>query len=297
MIPDFDIKLAYAAHAGTSHSPDARAESERVDYENTLAGAREKFTEAAKSNPAALALVEPTIEEFALAYQRRLYSLFYAKSRTYSAMISGPANYPVARMEKRFVTVRKRLTELCDWRPKALRAFAARIKEARSASERTAENDAAEMSAWRDDLAWRLSHPHSGSAALIAGKIQRAPRSLQPRLFALLRELQSGMSRPVITNRHSIWKLETAAPEAPAATGCEFEDLPGGIRIERDHDEGRVRLIFPDKPDEAMRTRLKGSGWKWSRRSGAWQRMDTNASMQSARYLAGLAVKPWEVAE
>ena len=53
-----------------------------------------------------------------------------------------------------------------------------------------------------------------------------------------------------------------------------------GVQIVEDTTDNRLRLIFPDKPNEATRALLKTYGFRWSPRAGAWQRQLTN----NARY-------------
>lgn len=52
------------------------------------------------------------------------------------------------------------------------------------------------------------------------------------------------------------------------------------MQIVEDTTDNRLRLIFPDKPDEATRALLKSYGFRWSPHTGAWQRQLTN----NARY-------------
>ncbi|HEX7666658.1 MAG TPA: DUF3560 domain-containing protein, partial [Polyangiaceae bacterium] len=49
--------------------------------------------------------------------------------------------------------------------------------------------------------------------------------------------------------------------------------------------ENRVRIIFEGKPDEAVRTALKKSGFHWSPSAGAWQRHASNAAWAEAERL------------
>lgn len=55
-----------------------------------------------------------------------------------------------------------------------------------------------------------------------------------------------------------------------------------GVQIVEDTTDNRLRLIFPDKPDDTTRALLKSYGFRWSPRAGAWQRQLTN----NARYAA-----------
>jgi hypothetical protein len=54
----------------------------------------------------------------------------------------------------------------------------------------------------------------------------------------------------------------------------------GDVRIEEG--DNRVRVLFPSKPDEAVRTSLK-RGVRWSPRAGAWQRQASVAAWMEAR--------------
>jgi len=47
------------------------------------------------------------------------------------------------------------------------------------------------------------------------------------------------------------------------------------------YDENRLQIIFPGKPDEATRAKLKRNGFKWAPSQGAWQRQLTG----NARYV------------
>ncbi|DBA34823.1 MAG: DUF3560 domain-containing protein [Theionarchaea archaeon] len=48
-------------------------------------------------------------------------------------------------------------------------------------------------------------------------------------------------------------------------------------------EENRVKLIFPSKPPEEVRSQLKRHGFRWSPRSGAWQAMTNDYSIYIAR--------------
>jgi hypothetical protein len=56
----------------------------------------------------------------------------------------------------------------------------------------------------------------------------------------------------------------------------------GGTIIDNCEDD-RVQIDFDEKPDDAMRAKLKGSGWQWSPSTMLWQRKRTNAAIRSAK--------------
>lgn len=76
-------KQAYDAHCGTSFSPEKRAVSELNEYERL----RQLLVGAGK---------ETALEKFDSLWLKTM----YAKARCVSTMIAGPANFPVARMQK-----------------------------------------------------------------------------------------------------------------------------------------------------------------------------------------------------
>jgi hypothetical protein len=45
-----------------------------------------------------------------------------------------------------------------------------------------------------------------------------------------------------------------------------------GLKVVQNNLENRVQIIFPGKPSEAVRSILKGCGFKWAPSQGAWQR-------------------------
>ena len=66
--------------------------------------------------------------------------------------------------------------------------------------------------------------------------------------------------------------------------GWEFE----GGRVEANTDANRLQIFFDGKPDEATRTQLKESGFRWSPKAGAWQRQLTDNAYYSANYIKAI---------
>lgn len=56
--------------------------------------------------------------------------------------------------------------------------------------------------------------------------------------------------------------------------------------IEVKEEDNRVMLAFPGKPDDTVRSTLKGYGFRWSPSSGAWQRMASPGAWSLAVRLA-----------
>lgn len=76
-------------------------------------------------------------------------------------------------------------------------------------------------------------------------------------------------------------KARIAVLEARPA-GVTTETERAGVRIVKDVDDNRLRLIFPGKPDEETRVALKSAGFRWSPTAGAWQRQLNNSAIHAA---------------
>jgi hypothetical protein len=59
----------------------------------------------------------------------------------------------------------------------------------------------------------------------------------------------------------------------------------GGVTISDNREANRLQIIFPGKPSDDCREELKRSGFRWSPREGAWQRMCGNYAIDRAKYI------------
>lgn len=68
-------------------------------------------------------------------------------------------------------------------------------------------------------------------------------------------------------------RIETLGKVAARAEQDDKEHDCGSYRVVECFSENRVRVFFPSKPSEAVRSILKSNGFRWSPDAGAWQRM------------------------
>ncbi len=301
---DLDGELARRAHAGTSFDPEKRGRAHQEDYARHLNTMHEEMSLLA-AGPEQKAAMEAAMADYRDGYKQRYTAWLEAKSRVMSPMISGPARFPVARMEKRNQTERKRLQELIDYQKRGKTAMVRRISGA--ALPETQRNQALagltkaidrDVEVVKDiDAGGRWKHMDRGAfTGSIKGKIARLAAKGEVEVVegALehIRLAQVGMAKPLFTPRHSIWEAGEQARRHRRDMEARSSARPGADKqaaafqsgeIERDADADRIRIRFHDgKPSESIRRALKGSGRRWSPTNSAWQRLNTLNTLASA---------------
>ena len=67
--------------------------------------------------------------------------------------------------------------------------------------------------------------------------------------------------------------------------GWEFE----GGKVEANTQDNRLQIFFDGKPDAEVREELKGNGFRWSPKAGAWQRQLNDNAYFAANYVKAIA--------
>lgn len=206
---------------------------------------------------------------------------------------------------------RKRVSEFSEWekraRDAAQKAVLGQRTDEQVASDRWGElrkEIDRDIATINDIDAGSLTYSRTVFTSNISGRLQRLSTNSQAALVrqALehIRQRQASMRKPLFTDRNTVWTLADTAQEAavaPKGTGEDVLNEYDGGRIVNNHDAERVQIFLDVKPDEALRAKLKGSGWRWSPLAGAWQRKNTNAALSSAtQMMAGFEVKAVRVA-
>ncbi len=298
-LDDIPIDVARAAHRGTSFSPEQRGDQERDHYSRQLARDYAALAKFADTDGKRASLVAE-FARYRNGYRDRYLRRLMAMSRCMSTMITGGSKFPVARQAKASDRADKCTTELIEYRERAIAAIrraldpaagpvmagdadaverlTAKIAEAERAHERMkdaneairrhkADSDAptatrnalTALGFTHADVTWILAPDPMGRIGFPTYAIQNSGAELR-RLRARLEAL-------------------TAAKATPASE-C---TSPGGIRLEDAPADNRVRLFFPDKPDAAVRERLKRNGFRWTPSLGCWQAYRNGRSLDFAK--------------
>lgn len=282
---EIPASTATGAFTGTSHVPEKRGESVRAEYAETFNTWAERMRKRDPQDGTPEEL-EQVISDTLPRYRRAFTAWLHSRAGCLSPMITGPANFPVRRNEKKFRAADNasdKIRGVLDSAEKHIRRRFFPLDNGISSD----RGDAADL--LREKLA-KLEADQAHMKA--ANKIIRKHKSPTPEALAALAEIgiseahagqlfkpdfcgRVGYPDYALQNnnanirrvRQRIAEVETRAQDETT------ERESGGVRIVDDVEANRLRLYFPSKPDAEVRALLKQNGFKWSPKAGAWQRM------------------------
>lgn len=294
-INDISESLAVSAFNGTSFVPEKRGAAYRKDYADTLAADYERLKEQAVRG-GTLALLDDEFARYRAGYRARMNAWLHSHSRCMSAMITGPANFPTRRNQKRNDIEHKRMGELIHFRERALRAINRNLRPDLAP---IMAGDADAIERLQDKLASLERRQLRMKAINAAHKaFQKKPDSL---LDADLSEQEKDMIRAYkpayswephpfapfqLTNNGATIRQTKARIEQltkAKATPAKSFECAGDIRVDDCPADNRVRVFFPGKPAADVRSKLKSCGFRWSPTIGAWQAYRNHNAMQCAQ--------------
>lgn len=272
-------------------NPDRRARLEVADLETRLQALRARADEL-EAMPGAAIIPADVVANLCDRHVTATRAYWSAEGRCMSSMITGPANFPVARNQKRLETAHKRMNEVGTHLQAAKRRLERiAFPHGMSGAIRSADPDA--LDKLRAELAdARQWHEMAKAANVI---LRKHGAEAKPHLIA------AGIRADVVERAMWLapngkpWGLTTtnsnakikriedriASLERMKARGT-IEKESDGVRIVENAEAARLQLIFPGKPDGETIGKLKENGFRWSPREGAWQRHLNNASRWAA---------------
>jgi hypothetical protein len=290
-VADIPLSAGADAHRWTSHTPEVRAQQEQDSFRSTIERVWDRAVAAAGNDPAAIARITEVFNDVANGYRSRYLAALGARSRTASAMIAGPARFPVERNRKRLETAHKRSTEAEEYLTRGMKRL---MRAARGPIDNSPES---ELERVRVNLREREEDQERMKAANVAlrkgdDEALRDMDFTDDEIAALKKPDFAG--RPgypdykLSNNNAEIHRLRerlASAEErvAAAAAGPVESEAAAGVRIEENAQDDRLRLFFDEKPNEEVRASLKASAFKWSPNAGAWQRQLTDNARAAAR--------------
>lgn len=285
--------LAYRAHVNTSFSPDKRANSACLGFD------------AAIEELQKLGVPQAKIDKYESLWVKHM----QARGRCLSSMITGPANFPVARAEKAN-NAERRASEACmDYYSKLVN-YAKKEKYYQENPHKrpvmAGDSDAIER------LKEKLAACQKAHATMLA--VNKELRKKEPSMYALIELLGTAKRAQEITqpdcmgnvgfasyalsnNRAEIKRLEGRIKQLENAKAKgDAEITVNGVRVVQNNQDMRIELYFDGKPSDAIRAVLKSAAFKWTPSKGAWQRQLTNNALYAFKHTVKPALENMEVA-
>ena len=212
------------------------------------------------------------VKNWTLKYDNKKTAWLNAMSRTASAMITGPANFPTARNNKRNETAHKRNEELLEWMEKSKKAL---IKKYTAKEE---EKDIIYFvnEAYQEMKKYTKEELSRFAKVLIKDRLMRKIVNYANINFENLKEAQEITTKETtfFTAKHKIHdtlkNIESKFNKISEGVANKETEI-NGIKIVDSEENNRIELYFEDIPSAEIRGYLKSKGFKWSPTKKAWQ--------------------------
>ena len=274
---------AIRAHYWTSFDPEKRGQQLIKDY-------NEQLTEDIKELEAAE--IDPeTIDSYKKRYESLFTSWLSAKSRTFSAMITGPAKFPTRRHEKSNRSEENHYTVFQEWRQRAKRAI---IRKAQPVKTYTSE-----VERYRAELAgMQRNHELMKQGNKMIAKAKKEGKDISGELMTLLNfskfdaewamkwggfglQNNNANMKRVEDMIKTLEQKEAMKAENPI-TRYSFDGGEFVVNYEVD----RIQIFFETRPTREELTAWKAKGlnsYNWSPSATAWQRKITANALRDLK--------------
>lgn len=302
-ISDIPLETATRAHSGTSFTPEKRGEQEREGYAEQMAADYASLAALIANQPEMQGTLEAEFARYREGYKQRRIAYLHSSSRCMSTMITGASNFPVRRQEKLNNWAHNKLNELIEYRTRALAAISKtlcpglrpimsgdsdavdrlreKITEAETRQEHMKQvNAVLRKHLKRDEATGQAELVKLGCTEHEAKRIFESPDCFGGYGYASFELTNNNANIRRMKQRLEGIERNRATPETQVdGENARLEDCPA---------ENRIRLFFPGKPDEAIRSRLKSAGFRWTPTLGCWQAYRNPSTIQTAQREAGL---------
>lgn len=235
------------------------------------------------------------IDGLLASFSRRLAENYNANSRIGcmcpSVMISGGSNFPVQKKQKQVAALEKNAAEYAE-----IKGLLEKMRSVGTGG--ISSDDPNALEKLRKKLEKREKHQElmkAANAAIRLKDTQEGDRRLCELGFTAeeIKELRtpdycgrvgypayelSNNNAVIRKTRERIAELEKRQTEQ-APEGWTFE----GGEVAINTDLNRVQIFFEGKPDEDLRAKLKGRGFRWAPSQKAWQRQYTRNALYDAK--------------
>lgn len=296
-LDDISAEEANVAHAGTSFDPEKRGQAEREDFVRIVNGLYSDLLKLANTD-LQRELLDVEFSRFKETYKNAFTDYLNARARTVSPMITGRANFNVAKNKKAIDAQRKKGERLDEIVEKARKSISRKLREVGIEEaggravvlQRDLEGEKQLLSDMK--VANAIIRKKDMSDEEKISKIvadtelteEQARSALSPDYMGRIGFQDFALSnlRARIKTKEDKMKRDE---ESSGKSGIEILGSFDGGTISINYDDDRVRIIFDSKPDSEVINSLKTEGWKWSPSNSAWQRQNTQNAILSAKRL------------
>jgi len=276
---------AIMAHNWTSFSPDVRGKSMVNDYGNELL---EDMAELRKD----ASVTEESIADYKARYERLFSSYLGAKSHTFSAMITGPANFNTRRHTKANRSEEKHYEIFREWRTRAKKAIVRKAQPAKTF--------VSELDRYKAELeALKQRHELTKQGNKIIAKAKKTGEDItqyltdtfnvQPHMMDWVKKfgfntVNNNANMKRIEGRIKELEVKETRREESPFINYTFEGGSMVVNYEAD----RIQIMFDSRPskDELNAWKAKGlNSFNWSPSANAWQRKITANAMWAVKQM------------
>lgn len=317
---DISLNIAVSAHRNTSFCPEQRGQqvvNGYLDTLNTIKKTIDRLANDQKQKEVAAELFDKMREKI----KTLTLAWLSAKSRCASPMITGPANFPVRKIEKANKAEHQRACAVFEFSENMESYVSKYLKKVYTTQEiqensitslkhdlKVRESAQKAMKDWnRFYRSWSLAPENESKLAYLRGVVhvqivgdvkkflekycdfeKALPQSTSIKEFVLNHEFKDVIPSYALTNN-----LANIKRIQKRLLSLEFKSTKvdkqvvetnmelSGLKIIKNHEIDRLQLIFDGKPEVDVRSVLKSNGFKWSPKNKAWQRQLTNNAIYS----------------
>lgn len=284
--------LAISAHNGTSFSPEVRGKAVIDGFNSHLVRIREDLMKRANTEEEQ-DFIDGEMYILKSGYASKMNDQLASQGRCMSTMIAGPSGFNTSRAQKANRAYENKFDATNAYLDRAISSIRRRLKKMQ------VEAAGGEAEVMKDKL---LKAEETQERMKDTNKILRSKKlSDEDKIQTVIGKYgypekfvydlmhpdwgKPGFASYQLTNNNANIRrmrervAELQKKEDTPTTEIKFN---GGTIIDNCEDD-RVQIDFDAKPDDAMRAKLKGSGWRWAPSVMMWQRKRTNDAMYSAK--------------
>lgn len=244
------------AFNNTSFDPEKRGETFAAAAKATM---KEMFEETIKLNPNKKEEIENQFDNIIDKYKAKIDDLAASKSRIYSPMITGPANFPIARNNKALDAEHNKSEKIREWLEKIEKNLIKKYSIEHTAKEKVEK----EIKEYWD---WKEKYNYTNNTSLKGRLLTIAKHGGAAEVKEAIADYK------IFTKRNGIHKkLDKMIEEAAAPKEEKEFIINDNVYVIDDIEANRIKIYFNCKPDESVRGYLKSKAFKWSPKNKCWQ--------------------------